>query len=324
MGPAVQRGALSGAGPVPGPGQGAAAGSPEGHPRDASEAAGPGTPAGAPAGTVAGAEGGTERPSHPGEGQGRRTARRTAAIPADAGTSDAAGPSHMAATFVSSLRHRFLRPELLREALTHRSAAHGPRSGQMRRDQRGRGSNERLEFVGDRVLGLLVAEWLAERFPDEQEGQLGPRHAHLVSRPVLAGIAETMGLTRALSVAPNEARAGVKQLATVLADAMEAVIGAIYLDAGLEAARVFVREAWADTMAAQLLPPKDSKTALQEWLLARGQPLPHYHVHSTEGPSHAPRFVITVTAGGHTGTGTAGSKRVAERDAAADLLARLG
>ena len=224
----------------------------------------------------------------------------------------------------SLLGHEFLRPELLREALTHRSAAHGPRSGQMRRGQKGRGSNERLEFIGDRVLGLLIAEWLAERFPDEQEGKLGPRHAQLVSRPVLAGIAEVTGLPRALSVAPNEARAGVKQLATVLADAMEAVIGAMYLDSGLDAARRFVRAAWADTMTGQLLPPKDPKTALQEWLLARAQALPRYDVQSSDGPSHAPRFVITVTAMGQTGTGVAGAKRIAERDAAADLLRQLG
>ena len=222
------------------------------------------------------------------------------------------------------LSHEFLRPELLREALTHRSAAHGPRSGQLRRSQKGRGSNERLEFIGDRVLGLVIAEWLAERFPEEQEGALGPRHAHLVSRPVLAGIAEAAGLPQALSVAPNEARAGVKLLATVLADAMEAVIGAIYLDSGLEAARRFVRAAWAGTIEAQRLPPKDAKTALQEWLLARGQALPHYDVQSSDGPSHAPRFVICVSAAGLTGTGIAGSKRIAERDAAADLLRQLG
>ncbi len=223
----------------------------------------------------------------------------------------------------AQVAHRFANPALLREALTHRSAAHGTASGRMRPGQKGQGSNERLEFIGDRVLGLLVAEWLAERFPDEQEGQLGPRHAQLVSRPVLARIAETAGLAGVLAVAPNEARAGVKRLATVLADTLEAVIGAIFLDAGLDAARVYVRACWADAMTAQRLPPKDPKTALQEWLLARGRPLPSYEVASREGPSHNPVFVITVGAAGHVGTGTAGSKRIAERDAALDLLAKL-
>jgi ribonuclease-3 len=223
----------------------------------------------------------------------------------------------------ATLGHSFHRPDLLREALTHRSAAHGTASGRMRPGQKGQGSNERLEFIGDRVLGLLVAEWLAERFPDEQEGSLGPRHAQLVSRPVLAAIADAAGLSRAISVAPNEDRAGVKRLATVLADTMEAVIGAVFLDAGLDAARILVRRCWADAMTAQILPPKDPKTTLQEYLLGRGRALPVYEVASREGPSHNPSFVITVTAAGQTGTGTAGSKRIAERDAALDLLAKL-
>src|SRR5579862_9245059 len=114
--------------------------------------------------------------------------------------------------------------------MTHRSAVYG-------RGRRGRGSNERMEFIGDRVLGLLIAEWLAERFPHEQEGELGRRLAALVSQPILAQVAETIGLGEALSVAPGEARAGVKRRATVLADALEAVLGAIYLDGRLEPAR---------------------------------------------------------------------------------------
>ena len=220
----------------------------------------------------------------------------------------------------------FARPELLREALTHRSAANETRNQRPRgaRDGKsGAGSNERLEFIGDRVLGLLMAEWLIERFPDEQEGDLGPRHAHLVSRPVLAQIAERIGLPAALDVAPHEARAGVRQVANVLADAIEAVLGAAYLDGGLEAARRFVRAVWMDAMVGQTLPPKDPKTSLQEWLLGRGMQLPAYVVESATGPSHAPVFVIRVTASGKSGFGTAGSKRVAESAAAAELLGQL-
>ena len=216
------------------------------------------------------------------------------------------------------LDHHFSNRSILLEALTHRSATH-PR----RRGNRHTNSNERLEFVGDRVLGLVIAEWLIERFPAEQEGALGRRHAHLVSRQVLAEIADRAGLADALEIGPNEARAGVAQLATVLSDGMEAAIGALYLDGGLPAARRFVRAAWAAELDAMGEPPKDAKTELQEWLMARGLPLPVYRVSARSGPPHAPEFVMVVSGGGKEGTGTAGNKRLAERDAAADLLARL-
>ncbi len=221
------------------------------------------------------------------------------------------------------LGHNFRRPALLAEALTHRSAAHGKQRPRKPGERRGVGSNERLEFIGDRVLGLLLAEWLIERFPAEQEGELGPRHAHLVSRRVLAEIADRAGLSAALAIGENEARAGVGQLANVLADAMEAAIGALYLDAGLEPARNFVRRAWLPAVEEMIVPPKDAKTELQEWLMARGLPLPVYEVATRSGPSHLPEFVMTVSGGGQSGRGTAGSKRLAERDAAADLLGRL-
>lgn len=216
------------------------------------------------------------------------------------------------------LGHRFARPALLREALTHRSAAENSRPG-----RKGAGSNERLEFVGDRVLGLLIAEWLAERFPHEQEGALGRRLAHLVSQPVLAAIAEAAGLPAILSVAPGESRAGVRRRATVLADATEATLGALYLDGGITAARRFVRSTWEPAMTGQAEPPKDAKTALQEWAQQRGLPLPEYTVASRHGPSHAPIFQIAVTVANHTGTGTSGTKRAAEMEAAEKLLGIL-
>jgi ribonuclease-3 len=220
------------------------------------------------------------------------------------------------------LGHAFTRPELLIEALTHRSAAHGNRT-LGRGERRGVGSNERLEFIGDRVLGLLVAEWLIERYPAEQEGELGRRFGHLVSRPVLAGIAETLGLQAALAIGPNEVRAGVGALANTLADALEAAIGALFLDAGLDVPRRFIRGAWASAMDTQVRPPKDSKTALQEWLMARGLPLPEYAVAERTGPSHAPLFIVTAHGAGQDGTGRGGNKREAERAAAAALLERL-
>ena len=219
---------------------------------------------------------------------------------------------------------RFARPELLSEALTHRSAVIGrPLARGRTAPSTGAGSNERLEFVGDRVLGLLMAEWLAERFPQEQEGRLGPRLANLVSQPVIAGIAEQLGLAALLSVAEGEARAGVRPRAPVLAAAMEALIGAMYLDAGLEPPRRFVRRAWHDVMATQAEPPKDAKTALQERLLGRGQPLPAYALVSQDGPPHDPVFTVSVTAGDRQGIGVARSKRAAERLAAEQLLGQL-
>jgi ribonuclease-3 len=233
-----------------------------------------------------------------------------------------AAPQDLAAAEL--LGHSFARPELLREALMHRSALQAATSRRGRNIRStGAGSNERLEFVGDRVLGLVMAEWLAERYPDEQEGQLGPRLALLVSQPVLAEIAERIGLPALLWVGSNEAKAGVRRRATVLADAMEAAIGALYLDAGLEPARRFVRRVWGDSMTGQLAPPKDSKSALQEYLLARGAKLPDYQVVSREGPPHDPIFIIAAHGLGQSATGTAGSKQMAERLAAAALLAQL-
>jgi ribonuclease III len=225
------------------------------------------------------------------------------------------GPTTPPPDAAQILGYDFSQPGLLAEALTHRSAL---RAGGRRR------SNERLEFVGDRVLGLVVAEWLAERFPDEPEGALGRRLASLVAQPTLAEIAGRVGLPRLLSVAPGELRSGVTRSATVLADAIEALIGAIYLDGGLLPACAFVRRLWAEAMEAQLAPPKDAKTALQEWAQARGMDLPAYAVAERSGPSHAPVFVIQVSVGGHTGTGRAGTKRAAEQAAAADCLERLG
>ncbi|WP_336944985.1 ribonuclease III [Asaia sp. HN010] len=225
-----------------------------------------------------------------------------------------------------ALGHCFADQTLLRQALTHRSAVS---SRQGRRAPRGGTkpvdtvSNERLEFMGDRVLGLLMAEWLLEQFPNEPEGALGPRHASLVSRNALAPIAESIGIAGALRIAEHEEQANIRSLANVQADAMEALLGAIYLDAGLEPARRLVREKWKDLLLSQITPPKDPKTALQEFVLARGSALPEYETLSMEGPSHAPRFTVAVSAMGEAGEGVAGSKRQAESEAATALLRRL-
>jgi ribonuclease-3 len=224
-------------------------------------------------------------------------------------------PNPLPDSFESILGHTFDRPALLKEALTHSSVVH--------RQGRKLGSNERLEFIGDRVLGLVMAEWLAERFPQEQEGDLGPRLADLVSQPVLAKVAEKIGLAEALSVGRGEAKSGLTKRATVLADALEAALGALYLDGGLDVARAFIQRAWNDAMVSQVQPPKDAKTALQHWALKHGLGLPAYEVTARCGPEHAPRFTVSVCVGDVDGSGTAGNKRAAEQLAAEALLARL-
>ena len=235
-----------------------------------------------------------------------------AGVPGARHASGEATAASAAADVEIILDYHFREPRLLREALTHRSAAGS-----------GRGSNERLEFLGDRVLGLAVAVWLVEQYPREQEGALGRRLAHLVSQPVLARIAEELGLPALLSVAPGEARAGVRRRASVLADAVEALLGAMFLDGGLEPVQRFVRARFAGTMIAETDPPKDAKTALQEWGQARALGLPVYEILSREGPSHAPLFVMSVSLGGEVEQGQAGNRRAAEQVAAQALLIRL-
>jgi ribonuclease-3 len=218
--------------------------------------------------------------------------------------------------FAAKLPHRFGRPELLAEALTHRSAA-DPSKGLL-------DSNERLEFLGDRVLALVIAEWLAERFPQEREGALGKRLGVLVSAESLARVAEGMGLGAALRVPPGEKRAGVGGRASVLADALEALLGALYLDGGLDPARALVRREFSALLEESDRPPVSPKTRLQEWTLGRALGLPEYLPVSSSGPSHAPIFVVRAVAAGQEAEGMGENKRSAEQAAAAALLQKLG
>src|SRR5262249_49728086 len=148
--------------------------------------------------------------------------------------------------------------------------------------------NERLEFLGDRVLGLVTADALLRVFPNENEGDLAPRLAALVSAPTLARVATGFGLAAHIKVARGQKADTVET--AVLADACEAVIGALYLDGGLAAAEKFISAHWSALMRADIVPPKDAKTALQEWAQARGLPLPVYRVQDSSGPAHAPSF----------------------------------
>ena len=225
--------------------------------------------------------------------------------------------------FALVIGHEFARPELLSEALTHPSAL-VPERGRGRRAKPVRRGYDRLEFLGDRVLGLVVADLLWRRFEDEAEGLLTRRHTHLVRRETLARVAETIGLGRHLVLSRAEAAAGAAANPAILADACEAVIAAIYLDGGFAAAAAFVRRLWEPLIAAMDEPPRDPKTALQEWAQARGLGLPHYQLVATSGPDHAPQFTVAASiAGGDAAVATASAKRTAEAGAAAALLSRL-
>ncbi len=230
-------------------------------------------------------------------------------------TAQVTGPDALE-RLAARLPHRFANPALLHHALTHRSAA-DPRRQML-------DSNERLEFVGDRVLALIMAEWLAERFPQEREGDLGKRLAVLVAQDSLARVAVALGIGDALRLPPNEERAGVRARASVLADALEALLGALYLDGGLPAARALVRREWDAMLEAPVRPPVSPKTRLQEWTLGRGLGLPEYMAVSATGPSHHPVFVVRVLAAGRDAEGSGENKRAAEQAAAERLLAELG
>jgi ribonuclease-3 len=219
------------------------------------------------------------------------------------------------AAFLARLGHRFANAGLLSQALTHRSAA-DPRRGML-------DSNERLEFLGDRVLALVMAEWLSERFPNEREGSLGKRLSVLVASDTLAKVGDAIGLSAALRIPPAEGRTGLRGRATVLADATEALIGALYLDGGLDPARRFVRTEWAAFLAADPTPPMSAKSRLQEYTLGRALGLPQYRLVSTTGPSHMPVFTVAVSAGGREVEGMGDSKRAAEQMAAEAWLAGI-
>jgi len=221
-----------------------------------------------------------------------------------------------------ALDYRFRQPDMLEEALTHSSAClvrgRGGVSGKPR------AAYERLEFLGDRVLGLAVAEMLFFRFPQENEGALARRHAALVRREALARVAMILGLDSALVMSKGEEDSGGRQNPTMLADACEAILGAVYADGGLEAAVTIVRRHWEPMMAESVTPPKDAKTALQEWAQGRGKPLPAYQTLGMEGPQHDPIFLISVTVEGFEPvTGRGASKRVAEQAAATAMLEKV-
>ncbi len=217
-----------------------------------------------------------------------------------------------APTLSDRLGHVFADAALLEEALTHPSAV-------SRERQR---SYERLEFLGDRVLGLVLAELLFARFPDEPEGALAKRFAVLAQRETLTEVALSLSLGPELTLAASEEMSGGRDNPTTLGDALEALIGALYLDGGLAPAARLIRHFWEPLLEREVEPPQDAKTALQEWAQARGLALPRYREIERSGPPHEPVFTIEVgLAGLPPAIGTGRSKRSAEREAAEMLLA---
>lgn len=218
-----------------------------------------------------------------------------------------------------SLGYSFADRGLLQAALRHSSLAVGPHG-------RKKGEHfERLEFLGDRVVGLAVADLLLQRFPRESEGDLARRYAALVSRDTLAALTERIALAPQLRLTRGEEETGGRSKPTVLADALEALIGAIYRDGGLEPARRVVERLFESKLDESGRPPRDPKTALQEWAQGEGRPLPTYRTVSTEGPPHQPRFKVEVAVQGTDPvTASGASKQAAERAAAAALLKAIG
>ncbi|HIC66788.1 MAG: ribonuclease III [Paracoccus sp. (in: a-proteobacteria)] len=216
--------------------------------------------------------------------------------------------------FMTRLGHDFARPELLVRALTHGSIATATRP-----------DNQRLEFLGDRVLGLVMAEALFQADPAATEGQLAPRYNALVRGETCAAIARRIGLGEVLKLGRSEMMSGGRRKEALLADAMEAVIAAIYLDAGFDAARQVVLILWRDRLDTLEDDPRDAKTALQEWAQANGMPPPVYEQTARSGPDHAPVFHVTarLADGREAQAQGVGTKRSVEQAAAQALLARL-
>jgi ribonuclease III len=212
--------------------------------------------------------------------------------------------------------YRFQDRALLKKALTHASVRQASAKGR---------HNERLEFLGDRVLGLSIAELLGKAYPSATEGDLARLFNRQVRGGTCAEVAREIELGAALHLGESEAGSGGREKETILADACEALLGAIFLEAGYETARDVVRRLWGNRLEASLLDAADAKSALQEWAQGKGLELPDYVEIQREGPDHAPRFTAEVRIKGQKpARGDGANKRAAEQAAAAALLQREG
>ena len=225
--------------------------------------------------------------------------------------------SRIVAGLESRIGYRFKDLKLIDCALTHISAMTGPRNPA--------GSYQRLEFLGDHVLGLAVSDMLFQAFPKANEGDLSRRLADLVRKETCADVARAIDLGSAIKLGPSEANAGGRQRVAILGDVCEALIGAVYLDGGYPAAEALVQRLWDERMRKAERPPRDAKTVLQEWAQARGLPTPIYREVGRTGPHHDPEFRIAVELPDRpSAEGLGRSKRAAEQAAAAAMLTQEG
>jgi ribonuclease III len=215
--------------------------------------------------------------------------------------------------FQDRIGHEFTRPDLLVRALTHASMSSPTRA-----------DNQRLEFLGDRVLGLAMATVLLEHDKAASEGQLAPRFNALVRKEACADVAREIDLGSVLKLGRSEMMSGGRRKQALLGDAMEAVIAAVYKDAGFDAASAMIHRLWGSRISEVEVDARDPKTSLQEYVQARRQNPPSYDLISREGPDHQPVFTIAARLqDGTEARATAGSKRQAEQAAAAALLSKL-
>ncbi len=211
----------------------------------------------------------------------------------------------------------FRNPKILDQALTHPSAV-------AEREPRSQRTYDRLEFLGDRVLAIVIARLLYDAFPDAPSGDLARRFNQLVRRETLAEIGASIGLADHIVMAQADIASGGAENPAILADVLEAVLGAIYIDNGFEEAERFIRREWGERAAALVTPPADAKTELQEWAQARAKLPPLYRIVATVGPPHRQTFSVEVEVGGETPTrGRGTTKRQAEQSAAAAMLAAI-
>lgn len=216
----------------------------------------------------------------------------------------------------AAIGHVFAAPALLAQALTHDSFIN-------KVSERTQGGYERLEFLGDRVLGLVIAELLFAEHPDLKEGLLARRFAELVRRAACEEAAEAWGLAASIRVAPQDKGGQSPLTASVKADVCEAVIGAVFLDAGYEAARHVVERAWRPLLAAPPAATPDAKSALQEWTQGKAIAMPVYAVTARGGSDHLPHFTVSVSISGFDPEfGRGASKRDAQQEAARQFLLR--
>jgi ribonuclease-3 len=221
------------------------------------------------------------------------------------------------AAIEARIGHTFADPSLLATAFTHVSAL---KSARRRGD-----SYQRLEFLGDHVLGLIVSDMLYRTFPKANEGELSKRLADLVRKETCADVAKSLGLLEDIKLGAVGAGAGARLRTSVIGDICEAVIGAVFLDGGYPAAAQFVQRNWEERMRILKRPLRDPKTVLQEWAQGKGLPTPVYREVERTGPHHDPQFRIAVELPGLApAEGVGGSKRAAEKVAASAMIAREG